>query len=382
MPKTFKYRIYPTHKQARALTEQLETCRLIYNKTLETRKNAWVDEKKSISLYESQKIMTTWTDLIPGMNKVYSQVLQQVHVRVDLAYKAFFRRCKAGENPGYPRFKARDRYDSMTFPQSGYSLDPVKKTIYLSKTGHVPIVLHRPCAGKIKTCTVQRTSTDKWFVSLVVMDPAPSNRRVPITGRMAGIDMGLKTYIQASDGFKVPRQRFFKAGADRLAKAQRKLNAISPKDLARAPERQKAKKVRAHIYEQVTNRRTDFCHKTALELVRRYDFIVAEKLNTQNMLEQKNFSQSIADAAWAQLILFTSYKAADAGKTLVLVDPRNTSQMCSQCRALVPKDLSVRVHKCSHCGLVMDRDLNASFNILRLGLESVKQPGHSVRART
>jgi putative transposase len=214
------------------------------------------------------------------------------------------------------------------------------------------------------------------------MDTVPNGKRVPITGKMAGIDLGLKTYIQASDGFKVPRQRFFKQGADRLAKSQRKLNGIDKKDLSRTQERQRAKKVRAHIHEQIVNKRTDFCHKTSLELVRRYDFIVVEKLSVKDMLEQKNWSQSIADVAWAQLILFTAYKAADAGKTMVLVDPRNTSQMCSQCRSIVPKTLDVRVHKCPSCGLKMDRDLNASLNILRLGLESVKQPGPLARART
>jgi putative transposase len=383
MPKTFKYRIYPTKKQETLLKIQFETCRQVYNRTLELRKNAWVNEHKSISLYDSQKIMTQWATDIPEMENVYSQVLQQVQVRVDLAYKAFFRRCKAGENPGYPRFKGPDRYDSLTYPQSGYSLNPEKETIYLSKTGHVPIILHRPCPGKIKTCTVLKTASGKWFVCLVVEGTDPIKKRVPITGKMVGIDLGLKTYIQASDGFKVPRQRFFNAGAEHLAKAQRKLAVIDKKDLSRKSERLKAKKIRAHAYEKISNCRRDFCHKTVNELLDRYDFIVAEKLNTHSMLEQKKFSKSIADASWAQLIQILSYKAAEAGKTVVFVDPRNTTQMCSQCRSIVPKDLSVRTHSCPHCGLKMDRDLNASLNILRLGLESVKQSGpYGARART
>jgi putative transposase len=130
----------------------------------------------------------------------------------------------------------------------------------------------------------------------------------------------------------------------------------------------------AKVHERIRNKRDDFCHKTALKLVRDYDFIAHEDLNIKNMLEEKKYSKSIADASWAKLITLLSYKAVEAGKITRPVNPRNTSKQCSRCLALVPKGIEDRIHNCPHCGLSIDRDLNASYNILRLGLESVEQP--------
>ena len=147
-------------------------------------------------------------------------------------------------------------------------------------------------------------------------------------------------------------------------------------------ERKKVKKIVAKIHERVRNKRDDFCHKTVLKLVQDYDFIAHEDLNIQNMLEEKKYSKSIADASWAKLIILLSYKAEEAGKITRPVNPRNTSKQCSRCLALVPKELGDRIHNCPHCGLSIDRDLNASYNILRLGLESVERPIQRQMAET
>jgi putative transposase len=370
MLKTFKYRLYPAKKQITDLQAQLEFCRWVYNKTLEIRKNSWEQDHKPISLYETNKFLTQWIKEKPDLKKVFSQVMQNCQLRIDLAFKAFFRRVKVGQNPGYPRFKGFERYDSMTFPQSGFNLNPNDSTVYLSKTGRVPVILHRPIQGIIKTCTILKTQTDKWYVSFCceIDKPKPFHK----TGKVVGIDLGLKTFIQVSDGTKIKNPRFFKKAQKDLAKVQRKFSKFPKED--KSFKRKKVKKIVAKVHEKIKNKRDDFCHKTVLKLVKDYDFIAHEDLNIKNMLEEKKFSKSIADVSWAKLIQMLSYKAEEAGKITVAVNPRNTSQQCSRCLTLVPKDLGERIHSCPNCGLSIDRDLNSSYNVLRLGLESVEPP--------
>jgi putative transposase len=227
----------------------------------------------------------------------------------------------------------------------------------------------------MKNCTIFRSRTGKWYCCIVIDVARPE--LLPKTGKIAGLDLGLKTYIQSSDGYKVPRQRFFKTDEDALAQVQRKFSKFPKKGTS--PEKDRARMVVARVHERIRNRRNDFVHQTANKLVHKYDFLAVEDLSVKEMLEQKKWSKSIADASWAQLLTRLSHKAEEAGKTVVAVDPRNTSQMCSQCRALVPKDITVRIHHCPHCGLKIDRDLNASLNILRLGMQSVEYQDFAVR---
>jgi putative transposase len=227
----------------------------------------------------------------------------------------------------------------------------------------------------MKTCTITRSRTGKWYASIVVDTSRPKD--LPKTGKIAGLDMGLKTFIVASDGHKVPRQRFFKADEDALVQVQRRFSKFPREESS--PAKSRARRVVARVHERIKFRRSDFCHQTANRLVHRYDFMAVEDLNVKGMLEQKKYSKSIADASWAQLLQRLSCKAEEAGKTVVAVNPRNTSQMCSQCGVLVPKGIEVRVHHCPVCGLKMDRDLNASFNILRLGMQSVEYRGYALQ---
>lgn len=368
MRKTFKYRLYPTKLQTTKMNNIMEQTRWVYNETLALRKNSWESEQKSISLYASQIELTKWKTIKPELNEVFSQVLQNAQLRVDLAFKAFFRRCKAGENPGFPRFKGKGWYHSITYPQSGFRLHP--DGVYLSKIDRVKIILHRPIEGTIKTCTVKKTPTNKWFVyfSCEVERPKPLSK----TNKIAGIDLGLITYVQCSDESKISKPRFFKEEQKSLAKAQRKYSKF-PKD-KRSPEKLKAKIVVAKIHERIKNKREDFCHKASKSLVDKYDFIAHEDLNVKNMLEQKKYSKSIADASWSTLIQYMTAKAENAGRVIVAVNPRGTSQRCSQCGTTVPKTIDVRIHHCSHCGFKTCRDLNSALEILRLGLESVERP--------
>ncbi|MCE7983030.1 MAG: transposase [Caldilinea sp. CFX5] len=364
MRKTFKYRIYPTKAQESILNKMLEECRWVYNKTLETRKNAWEKEGVSIGLYDTQKLLTSWKETRSTLKLVHSQVLQNVQVRVDLAFKAFFRRVKAGEDPGYPRFKNYGRYDSISYPQYGNGVRLEGSTLILSKLGNVKVKLHRELCGTPKTVCLRRSATGKWFVTFPCeVEGNPLSR----SEKLVGIDVGLTHFYTSSFGDKVDNPRFFRKEEESLAKAQRRMSKHEKGTLERA----KHRKVVSRIHERITNKRTDFAHQQSRRLVNAYGVIVFEDLSITSMIQNGKLSKSIADVAWNQLAQFTAYKAADAGRLFLQVDPRNTSKRCSRCASLVDKDLSVRVHNCPHCGLVIDRDQNAAINILALGLQRI-----------
>jgi len=343
------------------MEQTLEICRWVYNETLAMRKNAWEQEQRHISYYESKRQIPLWKKERPELSTVYSQVLQNVTLRVDLAFKAFFRRLKSGEKPGYPRFKGKGRYDSFTYPQYGFKLDGDR--LHLSKIGDVKIVLHRPIEGTIKTLTIRRSATGKWYACFSVeYAPSPAPQKETIVG----IDVGLESFATLSNGEKIENPRFFRTDEKALAKAQRKLSKAEKG----TPEWKKARKIVAHIHERIANRRLNFAHQTSRQLVNRFGTIVFEDLNITNMQKNHHLAKSIADVAWNQFVTITRSRAEEAGSHVILVNPRNTSQMCSRCGMIVAKTLSDRVHSCPHCGLVMDRDQNAAINILRLGLQS------------
>jgi len=345
------------------MVDILELCTWTYNETLAIRKTARKEEGKSVSYYETKKLLPQWKDDRPELKRVHSQVLQEVVKPVDLAYRAFYRRVKDEEDPGYPRFKGYGRYDSFTYTQSGFSLKPGK--LRLSKIGDIKIKLHRAIVGEIQRLNIRRMPTGKWFVSfLVEVEP---DKLIPKTGLSIGVDVGLKSFITLSNGEHVDNPRFFLHGENALAKAHRKLSTAEKG----TPERQKALKVVHRAHERITNKRDDFVQKLSLKLVESYDLIAFEDLNIKGMVKNHCLAKHIADAAWNKLITATSYKAEWAGKRVELVNPTNTSQICSGCGQIVQKDLSERVHRCPFCGLTLDRDHNAAINILRLRLQSV-----------
>lgn len=371
MLKTYKYRMYPTKSQATRLEQMLEECRWLYNKILETRKNAWEQEQRSLGNYDTMTMIPAWKTERPSLKSVHSQVLQNVNIRVDLAFKAFFRRVKVGEDPGYPRFKGKGWYDSLTYPQygNGVRLDarpegsrPWAK-LSLSKLGQVKLVSHRPLGGTPKTVTIRRQS-GKWYACMSCeCEPEP----LPETETAVGVDVGLTSFATFSNGAKVDNPRFFRKDEQALAKAQRKLSRCEKG----TPERAKARTVVGRIHERIANHRRDFAHNLSRQLVNAFGLIAFEDLNIKNMLKNGHLSKSIADAAWSQLVQYTTDKAESAGRRVVLVDPRHTSQRCSKCGTIVQKSLSVRVHDCPVCGLVIDRDENAAINILALGLQGM-----------
>jgi len=300
----------------------------------------------------------------PELIEVFSQTLQNVQERVDLAFMAFFRRVKSGEEPGYPRFKGKGWYDSFTYPQLGFKLN--NGVLRLSKIGDIKIKLHRPIEGKIKRLTVRRAATGKWYACFSVeVEDLP---KLPWKdGSLVGVDVGLESFATLSNGEKIANPRFFRTEEAELARVQRKLS----KATKGTPERKKALKVVMRVHERIANKRYEFAHRISNQLVKKHGLIAFEDLNIKGMTKNHCLAKSIHDVAWNMLVTLTTYKAASAGSMVVLVDPRNTSKMCSRCGILVEKKLSDRVHNCSQCGLSMDRDWNAAINILRLGLQSV-----------
>ncbi|MDP9310229.1 MAG: transposase [Chloroflexota bacterium] len=362
--KAYQFRLAPTKGQRRLLEQTLDTCRWVYNETLAYRKQAWEERQEPVGLYDTNALLPVWKDHYPELKQVYSQVLQDVQNRVHLAFDAFFRRIKQGETPGYPRFRGKGWYDSFTFKQAGFGFKVDGHWLDVSKIGRVKLIDHRPIDGTIKTLTIRRTATGKWFACFSVEVAA---QPLPHTQRAVGIDVGLEMFATLSTGEQVVNPRFFRKDERELATAQRKLSKAEQG----TPERHKRRKVVAHIHERIANRRKDFAHKLSRRLVNEFGIIVVEDLNIARMIKHPTLAKSIADAAWNQFANATRYKAANAGRTYLAADPRGTSQRCSRCSGRVKKALSVRVHQCPHCGLEIDRDLNAALNILAVGLHSL-----------
>src|SRR2546429_4177314 len=359
----FQYRIYPTRKQVHKLNETLDECRWLYNHLLEKRKHAYAQTGKGLSCYEQQSTYPLLKQERPTLERVHSQVLQNVAMRIDLAFKAFFRRCKAGEQPGFPRFRGRERYDSFTFPQSGFSLTHDER-VTLSKIGRVKMVYHRPIKGKVKTCTVQRSSTGKWYVSFSV--ECESERLDPIATQV-GIDVGLKTFATLSDGTEIANPRFFRKEEKALAKVQRKHSKLAKG----TPERRKHRQAVARVHERVKFRRENFTHQASRKIVNVSGVICVEDLHINRMTHNHCLAKSIHDASWSEFFSKLSCKAEEAGRTYIAVNPASTSQTCSRCGHRQTMPLSERTFHCPCCLLSIDRDLNAALNILAVGLHSL-----------
>ncbi|MEF3313128.1 RNA-guided endonuclease TnpB family protein [Paenibacillus sp. GYB004] len=232
----------------------------------------------------------------------------------------------------------------------------------LSKIGDVRIRLHRQPLGKIKTCTITVKNGKYYACFSCEME----GRLLPSSTDQVGVDLGLKYLAVTSKGetYEAPKQ--LRHNEQKLKQLQR---SVSRKQRG-SNRRKKSVQVLAKLHEKVANSRKDHAHKVSKELVNRYGLIAFENLNIQGLVKNHHLAKSIADAGWSQLVQFTTYKAESAGRVVVQVDPRNTSQQCSRCGEIVKKALSVRIHRCDHCGYTADRDENAAKNILQRALVS------------
>jgi putative transposase len=364
MLKNYRYRIQPTKKQTKALENVLEECRWLYNHFLSGRKDSWETKQEGVTYYDQTRSLPNLKKERASLNEVHSQTLQNVAVRVDLAFQAFFRRTKKGEKPGYPRFKGKGRYDSITFPQVPSGCSIKNGRLFVSKIGHIKIVQHRPLGGIPKTATIFRSSTGKWYVTFAT---AVEPKVLPVRDNPVGIDVGLHTFAALSDGNIVDNPRFFKKEEKRLAKVQRKLS----KEAKGTPERFKRRKIVGRVHERIRFKRENFTHQESRKIVDGYGRIFVEDLNVNRMVHDSCLAKSISDAAWSQFFAMTHYKAVEAGRVFTAVNPAYTSQTCSGCGHRQPMPLSKRIFECPCCGLHIDRDLNASLNILRLGIQAV-----------
>lgn len=362
---SYKFRIYPNPSQEKKLLGWLKSCRFLYNSALEERISFYKSTGKSRSFVDQANFLPQIKEICREFNSIHSQVLQDVLKRLDKTYQNFFRRIKSGAlKSGFPRFQGRDRYDSFTYTQSGFSLnDKNNGRLFLSKIGHVKIIKHREISGKIKTCTIRKTKTGKWFACFSCEVEKQASAK---TGNIIGIDLGLNHFITDSNNQTVSYPKFLKKNLDKLAKIQRKyLNNKSENN----------KKSIAKIYEKVTNCRNDWQHKCANHLIKDNDIIIVENLNIKNMLEKKGFSpmkRNINDASWNQFVQKLNYKAEWAGKMIVHVEPRDTSKKCSRC-GNIKEDLTLsdRIYRCDKCENEMDRDYNAALNIKDLGMQQL-----------
>lgn len=372
MRRAFKYRLFPNRTQRRELDAMVETHRRLYNAALAERKDAYASSKTSVKYGEQSARFKAERATNPYYARLNFSSAQATLRRLDKAYAAFFRRVKAGQRPGYPRFKGRDHFDTVEFPKEGDGIRLTGNRLRVQHVGTVRVKVHRPRQGVVKTLSLKREG-DRWYVVLSC-DLGEAAKPAPHPGPAVGIDVGLEHFLTTSDGDHVPNPGPLKAALPELKRLQR---GLSRKKRGGANRRKAAKKV-ARLHARVVAVRKDGHHKAALTLVRRYGTIVVEKLNIRGMLRNHRLARSIADAAWGGFLLTLRTKAESAGCGFVEVDCRGTSQACSGCGAEVRKDLSVRTHACPHCGLTLQRDINAARNILaRAGLARTGPAGRN-----
>ncbi len=357
MKKTFKYRIKANKDTFTKTEEVFNLCRILYNLSLEQRRNIWKFYQKSITSNTQKKQLPDLKKAFPEFNKVPSQSLQDVIERVDRAFQGFFRRVKSGEKVGYPRFKGYNRYDSFTLKQAGWRLEG--KNLAIPKVGTFKIILHRPIEGNIKTITIRKNSTGKWFVCFSCDNI--STKPLLKTGKQIGIDMGCESFLTDSNNRKIGNPLFFKKSQDLLKARQQVLS----RKFKGSNRRNRARMLIAKAHEKVLNQRKDFHFKIANQLLKENDILYIEKLKSWKTFRSLN--RSMRDVAWFNFFSILKAKAAEAERRIVEVPAKGTSQICSGCGKEVPKNLSIRIHNCPLCHLIIDRDYNSALNILRLG---------------
>lgn len=360
MKKTYEFRLRPTKTQERQFIRTLDACRFVYNLGVEDRKTLWQYGHVSTNFNDQSDYLKHLKDANTFLKEVHAHPLQDVLRRVERSFDGFFRRIKLGREPGYPRFKGMNWYDSFTFKEweSGVSFDG--KRLFLSKIGRVRIVLHRPIAGEIKTCTIKRKA-DGWYAlfSVVAEDAEPSEINNPV-----GIDVGITTFAALSTGEKIENPQFLRRSERTLSIAQRKV-------ARRKKGSKRCRKAVGHLKREhlrVQRSRKSFHFTQAHRLAKRFNPVFVEDLNIKGMVKNHALAKSISDASWGEFLGILSRSAESAGGVSIAVEARGTSQECSGCGENVQKPLAERTHRCWKCGLVLDRDVNAARVILKRGL--------------
>lgn len=371
--KTFAYRLYPTKLQKRLLESTVETCRRFYNDCLAERKNGYELEGRSVTKVEQLRRVKEIKAHNPYAKGIHSHVLQVVVADLDKSFKAFFRRVKTGEKPGYPRFKGRDRFDSFGLKEYGNGFKIHGRRLKVSGVGRIAVRWHRELPAVPKTLRIIRKA-DGWYVSFACeYEP----EMLPTTGKITGIDVGIKSLLADSDGNTVDNPKWYREGQRKLRVLQRSVARKKKGSGAR----RKAVALLRKYHLKISRQRQDFLNKLANQLIRENDLIALEDLKIRNMVRNPHLSKSILDAGWNYLVQRLHAKAEEAGRVVIQVNPANTSKSCSGCGHIFESlKLSHRLVTCPGCGLSMDRDHNAAVNILKRGLQALGGDGQSLWA--
>lgn len=379
MRRAFKFRLRPTARQHVVLQQCLDDHRVLYNAALEERRGRWAWNRHSVA-YGDQSAQLRDIRAADAHHARWSFSSQQATLRrLDRAFGGFFRRVRGGATPGFPRFKSVHRFDSVEWPKDGDGCrwKPDTSRVYLQGVGDVKVTVHRPVEGRVKTITVKREGR-KWYLVLSC-DEVPA-KQLAKTGRAVGVDMGIAVFAATSDGQLVDNPRHARRAAVKLTKAQRELARTQ----RGSNNWRRARRVVANRHRKIANQRRDFHHQTARRLVTAYDLIALEDLAVANMSRsargtvaspgtnvaaKSGLNRSILDAGWAQFASILTGKAEEAGRQLIKVEPRHTSQTCSHCGHVAGANrVSQAAFRCQACARTSNADINAARNILRAGL--------------
>ena len=367
--KAYKYRIYPNQTQKDRLAIQFGHARFVYNWALATRQAHYAEQGTGLTYSDTNWMLTKLKRVVPWLKEADSQALQEKLRDLDRAYKNFFEKAKNGTLPkggqprqdgrpkGYPRFCSKHDEQTIRYPQR---CKVEGSRVYLPKVGWVRAVLHRPLAGKMKNCTVSKTKTGKYFVSIQVEEDRPEP--VKLTG-VVGVDLGLKHFAVLSTGEKVDHPQYLRQTERRLKRAQRVLSRRKKGSKGRAKARQSV----AILHERIANQRQDFLHKTSHRIAEQFGHIKIENLNVAGMMRNHKLAKSISDSGWGEFGRQLGYKAEWRGGFCEQIDRFfASSKTCSVC-GWVNQDLTLthRFWACGGCGADHDRDHNAAVNIAR-----------------
>lgn len=358
MIRTFQYKLYPNDSQRKTLERWMGICCDIYNRALEHRIKAYKRRGAHITYAEQQGLLTRQRERIESLRSTPVGFERDALRRVDRGFRAFFRGMKDGGHPGFPRFRPRRRYVSME------CLEP--STYLRMGRMRVPILGTMRCRGRVVPCGTHKgiriiRRPSGWYAQIILEDGQIPPAKTPANSTVA-IDVGLSSFATLSDGTKIDNPRWLAQSSSKLTSLHRRL-ARRTKGSQR---RRRAVTAIAAKYEFIASQRRNFCHQHSTALVRKYDLIAVEELNVAGMVRSR-FGKSILDAAWAQFTTQLAVKAAYAGRQVVFVNARGTSQECPNCGRIKPKELSERIHQCV-CGLTCDRDHAAAQVILARAL--------------
>ena len=351
--RTFKFRLYPNDSQQYRLQNNLAVCRWVYNKFVEQ------TQKSFLSRNDMNYILTELKQSEPWLYNYHSKMLQMVSTQLEGAEKSLIELSKKGHKTGQLRFARYNEFRTFIYNQSGFKLDNNK--LFLSKIGDIRIKKHRDTPDNIKQIIVTKSKSGKWHacVTCDIVEPLFNIPKISFV-KAVGIDVGIKSFVYDSNGYQTPNPLNLKKMLKPLVRVQRKVS----RRVKGSNNRLKAILHLQRIHERITNKRKDFQHKLSSTYASHYDVVFVEDLQLTNMVKNHKLARSIMDSSWGTFLQKLEYKC----KLLIKVPVRNTTIDCSRCGSKVPKSLAVRIHKCDKCGLIIDRDYNASINILNKGL--------------